>query len=97
MTGLKFIPTEYRFSDELKGKTDEEKIIMITKKFLEYARINKLSKDYLAYNKIYDVASGTREFRMRLFNPNLNVISQMIMNKYLDDRLKFMKMRTLMQ
>jgi len=84
----KGIPTEYKFTDELRDKTDEEKIIMIAKEFLEYANISMISRDYFAYNKIYDVASGTREFRMRLFNPKLQIISQMIINKYLNDRLK---------
>jgi len=77
-----------KFSDELKEKTDEEKIISILNKFLEYANINMISKDYLAYNKIYDVASGTREFRMQIFSPKLKIISQMIINKYQNDRLK---------
>lgn len=86
---FKGTPIGYKISEELNNKTDEQKIIIITKKFLEYARINKISKDYISYNKIYDVASGSREFRMQIFNSNLKVISQMVIYKYLNDRLKF--------
>ena len=63
----KGIAVGQKISDELKQKTDEEKIISIINRFLEYANINMIGKDYLAYNKIYDVASGTRKFRMQIF------------------------------
>lgn len=91
---LECIPVGYIFSEEIKSKSEEEKIRLITEKFLEYTRISKVNINY-SWNTRLDsfktiTASGTREFKLQLFNLNLESFSQMILKKYINDRLNFM-------
>ena len=77
------------FSEEIKEQSDEQKIISIVDKFLEYANISTLTKDYQAYNKIYEVARGSRELAFKTQEAMLEVIKQKVFQKYINDRLKF--------
>lgn len=77
------------FSEEIKGQSDEQKIISIVDKFLEYVNISMLTKDYQAYNKIYEVARGSRELAFKTEGPMLEIIKQKVFQKYINDRLKF--------
>lgn len=81
--------TKYTPSFSIEGKTDEQKVINVVSKFLEYATINKITGDYMSYNSKHQAISGTRQMKISLFNPKLRIIPQMILNKYLEDRMRF--------
>ena len=75
--------------NENKVLGDNEILINTVQKFLEYATINNLTSKSVFYKSKFQIAGGTRFLKFNLSNQRLNGISQMIVNKYLEDRLKF--------
>lgn len=86
--GLK---TSYRISDILDEQTNEEIIMTIIESFLRNSKINKIKDNEFLdrYNGKFTVVKGTRELDLQVFNPKLSIISKIIINKYLNDRLEF--------
>lgn len=84
-------PVSTKFSTEIKNQTDEEKIREIVKKYLEYSVISEIANVYHIshYDGWFNKISGTRNLYLQISNPNFKDIYQMILRKYIDDRLKF--------
>ena len=80
-----------RFSLSLKEMTDEQKIVEVVKKYLEYSSINEI-RDFCHlsnYKGWFNVVKGTRNLYMQTYGFSDKLMQQLIIKKYIEDRLKF--------
>lgn len=71
------------------NQSDRDKIIAIVTPFLQYTAINKIVPRRGRDERSYDVVSGTRTLKLKIDNPLSDIVKQILLQKYLDDRLKF--------
>lgn len=85
------LPLSYNFSMDIKDGSDEENVIKIIQRFLDYNNISFLEDGMFLphYSGRFSVIRGTREMCLQLFNGNFNIIPKMVKDKYINDRLNF--------
>lgn len=81
-----------KFSEQIKGMTDAEKVIEIVKKYLEYSEVSEI-RDLSRlphYKGWFNIIRGTRNLYLQIYGSEVKVIPPMVIKKYLDDRLIFL-------
>jgi len=88
---IKTSKANWYLSNDLNGKTAEEKIVLIIDSFLRNTKINYVHNNkYLShYDGKFSGVTGTRELYFQLFTEKLGNIPKMLMDKYFKDRLEF--------
>lgn len=71
------------------NQSDRDKIIAIVASFLQYATIDKIAQGVRLGAKPCDLVSGTRTLKLQIGSPLSETVEQMVLQKYLEDRLKF--------
>ena len=96
VTGVKhndqYVPVSYKLTDNLKKKSDSEKIISVVESFLENSLINciEISRSCVGCVGRFIKISGTRELYIQISDQELlNKILQMVKNKYERDRYNY--------
>lgn len=80
-----------KFSSSIKNLSDEQKIIEVVKKYLEYSTINEVKElcHLSNYKGWFNVVHGTRNLYLQTYGLFGEVVPQLILKKYISDRLKF--------
>lgn len=88
----KYILTSIKFSDNLKGLNQDDKVICIVENFLENATISgiEVGTRFHGYSGTFIKISGSRCLYLQLLNNDiLTTIIEMVIEKYNRDRYKY--------
>ena len=71
---------------------DTEKVIEIVKKYLEYSNVTEIKNlcHLSHYKGWFNVIRGTRNLYLQIYGSETKIIPQLILKKYIEDRLKFL-------
>lgn len=90
-TKYKKLTTRSKISEELKGKTDDEKLLMLVKYFLDYSKISFVRDEeiYPYYDGRFSIAAGSRKIDLQISKKCKYNLPKMVLKKYINDRLDF--------
>lgn len=81
----------YKISEELKDKTDNEKLQILVEYFLRYSKISHIEDGEIFpyYDGRFSTIRGTRQLDLQIGKENKGIIPKLVLEKYKNDRLQF--------